>query len=105
MPDFSDALGRVLRAAIKLLLVLAASVFVLSFLVAALFAVVVMSIWSPITGRKPAPVVLFGRMREQSRRYAQGVWPGPGAPRGEVVDVDATVVDEPPPTGSTQRLR
>lgn len=105
MNPVSDLLSRIFRGALKLVLVLAAMVFVLSFLLAALVAVLVMSAWSLITGRKPAPVVMFSRMREQSRQYAQGMWPG-RAPVGDVVDVDATEVGERPGAESPlQRLR
>lgn len=105
MNPVSDLLSRILRGALKLVLVLAALVFVLSFLLAALVAVLGVSIWSLITGRKPAPVVMFSRMREQSQRYTQGMWPGRTAP-GDVVDVDATEVGERPGAESPlQRLR
>jgi hypothetical protein len=93
MTTFSDLLARLLRGAFRLLLVLAAGVFVLSFLLAALLVVLGMTLWSLLTGRKPAPVVVFQRMREQSRRYTQGVWPDRPA-SGDVVDVQATEVDE-----------
>ena len=93
MNELTDFVGRVLRGLIKLMLVLAAGVFVLSFLLAAIVVVVGVSLWSLITGRKPAPVVMFSRMRAQSQRYTQGVWPG-REPVGEVVDVDATEVSE-----------
>jgi len=91
MTTFSDFVARLLRGAFRLLLVLAAGVFVLSFLLAALLAVLGMTLWSLLTGRKPAPVVVFQRMREQSRRYTQGVWPD--RPAADVVDVQATEVD------------
>jgi hypothetical protein len=105
MNPVSDLLSRIFRGALKLVLVLAAMVFVLSFLLAALVAVLVMSAWSLITGRKPAPVVMFSRMREQSRQYTQGMWPG-RTPEGDVVDVDATEVGERPGAESPlQRLR
>lgn len=108
MNELTDFLGRVLRGLIKLTLVLAAGVFVVSFLLAAIVVVVLVSLWSLITGRKPAPVVMFSRMREQSQRYTQGVWPG-RAPAGEVVDVDATEVSEgaarPATEQPLQRLR
>jgi hypothetical protein len=103
MNDLSGFLGRVLGGVVKLVLVIAASVFVVSFLIAALVVVLAVSLWSLITGRKPAPLVMFGRMREQSQRYSQGVqgmWTGPGRrePVGDVVDVQATeVVDEGEP--------
>ncbi len=94
MNSLTDLLGRLLAGAIKLLLVLAASVFVVSFLLAALVAVVLVSLWSLVTGRKPAPVVMFTRMREQSKRYTQGAWPAAarGEPPADVVDVQATEV-------------
>lgn len=93
----TDFLSRVLRGLLKLVLVALATVFVLSFLLAALFVVLLVSLWSLLTGKKPAPVVMFSRMREQSQRYTQGVWPGSAArPTGDVVDVDATEVPEAP---------
>lgn len=102
MNGITDFFARLLRGVFKLLLVVAALVFVFSFLLAALFIVLVVSLWSLITGRKPAPVVMFSRMREQSQRYTQGVWPGRTArPTGDVVDVDATEVPEAP----AERLR
>jgi hypothetical protein len=94
MNAFSDFLNRLLGTVIKLVLVLAAAVFVVSFLVAALVVVLLVSLWSLVTGRKPAPVVMFTRMREQSQRYTQGVWPGRSAPAGDVVDVEVTEVKE-----------
>ncbi len=113
MNAVSDLLSRLLRGVLRLVLVLAAMVFVLSFLLAALVAVLLMSVWSLITGRKPAPVVMFSRMREQSfsrmreqsRQYTQGMWPG-RTPPGDVVDVDATEVgDRPGAESPLQRLR
>jgi len=102
MNGITDFCARLLRGVFKLLLVVAALVFVVSFLLAAVFIVLVVSLWSLVTGRKPAPVVMFSRMREQSQRYTQGVWPGRSArPTGDVVDVDATEVPEAP----AERLR
>lgn len=109
MHSFTDFLSRALRAVFKLLLVLAASLFVLSFLLAALFVVLLVSLWSLVTGRKPAPVVMFSRMREQSQRYTRGVWSGRVGPTADVVDVEVTEVREAgdrtgaPPT--VERLR
>jgi hypothetical protein len=105
MNPILEVFSRALRAVLKLVLVLAATVFVVSFLLAALLVVLLVSLWSLVTGRKPAPVVLFSRMREQSQRYTQGVWPG-RTPPGDVVDVDATEVGERPGADSPlQRLR
>ncbi|MEZ5705057.1 MAG: hypothetical protein R3E56_06930 [Burkholderiaceae bacterium] len=102
MNDLSAFLNRVFAGLLKLVLLVAASIFVVSFLIAALVVVAAVSLWSLITGRKPAPMVMFGRMREQSQRYSQGMqgrWTGAGrqAPAGDVVDVQATeVVDDAP---------
>lgn len=105
MNPVSDLLSRLLRGVLKLALLLAATVFIVSFLLAALVAVLLMSLWSLVTGRRPAPVVMFSRMREQSQHYTQGVWPG-RVPEGDVVDVDATEVGERPGAESPlQRLR
>jgi len=109
MNELTHFVGRVLRGLIKLSLVLAAGIFVVSFLLAAAVLVLLMSLWSLLTGRKPAPVVMFGRMRERSQRYTQGVWPG-REPAGEVVDVVATEVSEgtvgsATPEQPLQRLR
>jgi hypothetical protein len=101
MNGLSDFLGRAMRGLLKLTLVLAALVFVVSFLLAAFVVVVAVSLWSLVTGRKPAPVVMFSRMREQSQRYTRGVWPGQagGAAAGDVVDVQATEVTDAPAGG------
>ena len=105
MNPVSDFLLRALKGVLKLVLVLAAAVFVFSFLLAALFAVLGMSLWSLVTGRKPAPVVMFSRMRERSQQYTQGMWPG-RVPDADVVDVDATEVgDRPDAESPLQRLR
>lgn len=106
MNELSVFLNRVLGGLIKLVLVIAAAVFVVSFLFAALVVVLGVSLWSLITGRKPAPVVMFGRMREQSQRYTQGMWPGQGRqePLGDVVDVQATeVIDDASPSRPSGR--
>jgi hypothetical protein len=52
MNPVSDLLSRIFRGALKLVLVLAAMVFVLSFLLAALVAVLGMSVWSPGASRR-----------------------------------------------------
>jgi hypothetical protein len=93
MNAFSDLLTGLLRLMLRLTLFVAGAIFVLSCLVAALLVVVGVSLWSLLTGRKPAPVVLFTRMRERSRRYASGPWGRADVTAGhEVVDVEATVV-------------
>lgn len=102
MNAFADLLGRVAGLVLRLALGLAAAVFLISLLLASVLAVAGMSLWALITGRRPAPLVVFGRLRERSRQYSQGVWrSGPASPqgaaaRGEVVDVEAREVDEDP---------
>lgn len=97
MNSFSDMLSALLRVLLRAVLFLAGLVFVLSFLAAAIVVVLGVSLWSLVTGRKPAPVVLFTQMRERSRRYAAGAWPA-GSPggrtgaAGDVVDVEASEV-------------
>ncbi|MFM6985905.1 MAG: hypothetical protein ACKOXQ_04660 [Hydrogenophaga sp.] len=102
MTGFADVLGRACRGLLKLLLVAAAAVFVFSLLLATVVVVLLVSLGALITGRTPAPVVMFRRLREQSQRYRQGVWPGrtTGAP-GDVVEVEATEVPDSP----AERLR
>lgn len=99
MNALADLMGRFGRAVLRLALGLAAAVFLLSLLLASLLVVLGVSLWSLVTGRKPAPVVLFTRMREQSRRYSQGVWRPAGAPPArrpaDVVDVEAREVQDP----------
>ncbi|WP_439115557.1 hypothetical protein [Hydrogenophaga sp.] len=109
MNGFSDFLGRVVSGIFKLVLGLAFTIFVLSLLLALLAVVLVASLWALLTGRKPAPVVMFNHFRQTSRHYAGGVWPGRagashptarGADLGDVVDVQAQEVPEPAAPGS-----
>ena len=101
MNGLFDFFGRVLRGVLRLALALAALVVVLSLLLASLVVVVGVSLWSLVTGRKPAPAVVFSRFRQTSQRYTQGVWPGGTGgvrrPMGDVVDVEATEVPDAPP--------
>jgi len=109
MNGFTDFLGRVFSGIIKLVFGLALAVFVLSLLLAVLAVVLVASLWALVTGRKPAPVVMFNHFRQASQRYAGGAWPGRagaanptsrGAGRGDVVDVQAHEVPEPAAPGA-----
>lgn len=100
MNGLFDFFGRVLRGVLRLVLALAALVFVFSLLLATLVVVVGVSLWALVTGRKPAPAVVFSRFRQTSQRYTQGVWPGGAGgarrPMGDVVDVEATEVPDAP---------
>ncbi|MBX3608814.1 MAG: hypothetical protein KF871_02865 [Hydrogenophaga sp.] len=96
MDAIADFLGQLGRTVLRLALALAAAVFLMSLLVASLVVVAGVSLWSLVTGRKPAPMVLFGRMRERSRQASQGVWRGQAgtARQADVVDVEAREVDD-----------
>jgi len=102
MNGLTDFMQGVVRTAIKLLLVLAATVFLVSLLLAAIVVMLAVSIWSLLTGRKPEPIKVFSQFRQSSARFSPGGWPGrpggggPGQPRPEVVDVQAHEVPEPP---------
>ncbi|UUZ67191.1 hypothetical protein LP414_21850 [Polaromonas sp. P1(28)-13] len=94
MPSF---VSRVLRFILKLALGLFAAIFAVSLLLAALIVVAVSLLKSLITGRKPAPAMVFSRFQKFS---PQGMWPG--GPRtegtasparaGDVVDVEVREV-------------
>ena len=89
-------ISKILRFFLKLVLGIFAAVFALSLLAAALIVVVLSVLKSLITGRKPAPAMVFGRFQRYS---PQGMWPGGPAqgnaanPRaGDVVDVEVREV-------------
>lgn len=98
MNGLFDFFARLVRGILKLVLGVAALVFVLSLLLATLVVVLGVSLWALVTGRKPAPFVVFNRFRQTSQRYTQGVWPGRGPvrPMGDVVDVQAHEVPDAP---------
>ncbi len=101
MNGLSEFIQGVVRGAVKLLLVLAAAVFLVSLLLAAIVVMLGVSIWSLITGRKPEPVKIFTQFRQSSARFTPGGgWPGqrgqgaPGRPDPVVVDVQAHEVPD-----------
>ena len=98
MNALAELPGRLLRGVFKIALGLALAVFLVSLLLASLVLVLGVSLWSLVTGRKPAPVVMFARMRERSQHMAQGVWRTDRAhTRGaDVVDVQAREIDDAP---------
>ena len=88
--------SRVLRFILRITLGVFAAVFAISLLVAALIVVALSLLKSLVTGRKPAPAVVFGRFQRYS---PQGMWPGGPAqgnaanPRAsDVVDVEVREV-------------
>ena len=109
MNGFTDLLSRALRGVLSLVLGLGLALLALSLLLAALVAVLGMTLWALVTGRKPAPVMVFQRFRQASQRYAGGTWAGrqgrPAAPGRDldVVDVQAHEVSEPSPGPGSAR--
>ncbi len=93
MNGLSDFIQGVVRGAVKLLLVLAAAVFVISLLLAAIVVMLGVSIWSLVTGRKPQPARIFTQFRQSSARFTPpGGWPGQRG-HGTRGQLDAQVVD------------
>lgn len=100
MNDIQQFFNRLFATALKLVLAVAAAIFLLSLLVAALVVVLGVTLWSLVTGRKPAPARVFGQFRQASERYTGRAWPGgPRAGRGtsntdDVVDVPVREVPQ-----------
>jgi hypothetical protein len=113
MNGWMDFVGRVFRVVVGLAFGAAFLVFALSLLLAALVVVAAMSLWALLTGRKPAPVMIFHRFRQQSQRYTGampgGMWPGRSGPAAgratDVVDVQAHVVSDAPAAGGSEPMR
>ncbi|HQZ04379.1 MAG: hypothetical protein KBF63_12105 [Rhodoferax sp.] len=109
MNGLTDFIQRVASIAIKLLLVLAAAVFLISLLLAAIVVMLAVSIWALLTGRKPEPIKVFSQFRQSSARFTPGGWPGgprggrPGQPEPVVVDVQAHEVPDKPATDGKSR--
>ena len=109
MNGLTDFIQRVASIAIKLLLVLAAAVFLISLLLAAIVVMLAVSIWALLTGRKPEPIKVFSQFRQSSARFTPGGWPGgprggqTGQPDPVVVDVQAHEVPDKPATDGKSR--
>ena len=90
MPSF---VGQLFRFILKLVLGLLAAVFAVSLLLLALVVLAFSVLKALITGKKPAPAMVFGRFQKFS---PQGMWPGQQAPsdtsKGEIVDVEVREV-------------
>ena len=89
-------ISKILRFFFRLLFGIFAAVFAISLLAAALIVVALSLLKSLVTGRKPAPAMVFGRFQRYS---PQGMWPGGSAPgnpasarAGDVVDVEVREV-------------
>ena len=85
--------GRLFRFFLKLVLAVLGAIFALSLLAAALVVLALSLVKALLTGRKPAPAVVFSRFQRFS---PGGVWPGAAsrAPqgKGDVVDVEVREV-------------
>lgn len=89
MPNpLSRFVSRFLRFALKGVLGLLAAVFALSLLAAALIVIALSLLKSLLTGRKPAPAMVFGRFRPFS---PPAMWPG--GPRTDAAAASARTVD------------
>lgn len=98
-----DFFGRLLGFFLKLVLFLGALVFMLSLFFVALVLMLVISLWTAVTGRRPQPTVVFGRVFSRARTPRWG--PQPGAHRapaddGQVIDAE---VKEVPDQGPKKR--
>ncbi len=102
MQWISTVFSVMVRIAIKLALLAAALVFILSLLCVALFSVAVVLLKALLTGRKPALVTSFTRFRQASQQFRSGEWParaayGAGrAASDDVMDVQAHEVRSDP---------
>lgn len=96
----SNPVGLIFRFILKVALALFAAIFAVSLLFAALVVVALSLIKALLTGRKPAPAMVFGRFQKFS---PEGMWPmrparkdtAPGT--GTVVDVEAREVRDDKP--------
>ena len=83
--------SQLVRFAIKLILTVLGLVFAISLLMAALIVVLLSLLKSVLTGKKPAPVVMFSKFQ----KFAPGgMWPGSAKAQntGDVVDVEVREV-------------
>ena len=90
--------SRLTAGLLRLVRLLLTAVFLVSLVVAGLFALVVHVLWALLRGRKPAVFHLYTQFRDASRRFR-----GPGmgfpprtettSPASDIVDVDAHEVD------------
>lgn len=88
----SRFVSQLLRFVLKVVLAVFAAIFAVSLLALALVVVLLSALKALITGRRPAPAMVFGRFQRYS---PQGMWPGSAtgaAPKGDIVDVEVREV-------------
>jgi hypothetical protein len=87
--------GRFLRFVLKLVLAAFGLLFAVSLIAAALIVVMIQLVKALVTGKRPAPAMVFGRLQRFS---PEGLWPGtsskPESKTGDVVDVEVREVRE-----------
>ena len=89
-----NIIGSFIRLIIKLVFAAFALVFVVSLLLVALIVVALSLLKAVITGKRPAPSMVFGKFQ----KFAPGgMWPGNTRhkPKADVVDVEVREVKEP----------
>lgn len=95
MNGITDFFNRLARGMLRLVLIAAAMVFLLSLLLATLVVMVAVTLWAVFTGRKPDPARIFGQFRQTSARYTRGAWPGARRPGAGPTTKPADIVDVP----------
>ncbi len=87
-----NVMRKLLNALLRLALVAVGLVFAGLLLAAGLVFTVVLVLWSLLRGRRPQ----VRRFRVDPRSPFAGMRPGPAAPQGDVVDIEAREVPEAP---------
>lgn len=108
MNGINDFLQRLFRVVLRLALVAAAAVFLLSLLLATLVVMLAVTVWAVVTGRKPDPARIFGQFRQTSARYTRGAWsgaagtgPGAASKPTDIVDIPAHEIRDVPQGNTT----
>ena len=99
MNGITTFVNQVARTVLRLVLIAAAAIFLLSLLLATVVMMLAVTVWALVTGRKPEPAKIFGQFRQTSARYTRGAWPaGRGADSRpqDIVDVPAHEIRDTP---------
>ena len=81
-------IGLLLRFIIRLVLGVFALILVASLVTAALIALLVRTVTSLITGKKPEPTMVFGHLQRFKQAGAWPTAPSKQSPAGDIVDVE-----------------
>lgn len=99
MNGITTFVNQLVRTALRLVLIAAVAVFLLSLLIATLVVMLTVTVWALVTGRKPDPGKVFGQFRQTSARYTRGAWPPHSGARRrpqDIVDVPAHEIRDAP---------